>query len=83
VINSDAGLLTVLRALPAPDRAWARETLRRMVDKMPAFDRRHVSGDIERVRQDNHLRDLRVLHEAIDAIPETDPRPSPVTGASS
>lgn len=68
----EAKLLGYLRELPAPDRAWARATLRRMVDEMPALDRRHVSGELERARQDNHLRAKSMLYEAINAIPDAE-----------
>jgi hypothetical protein len=72
---AEAKLLSMLRELPAPDRAWARETLRRMVDEMPAIDRRHACSELERVRQDNHFRDKCALYEAINAIPDADVKP--------
>ena len=64
----EAQLLAHLRALPAPTRAWARETLRRLVNEMPALSRRHASGEVESVRQANRERDRRALLEAIDSI---------------
>ncbi len=72
--DAETKLAAHLRALPAPDREWTRATLRRLVDALPALDRRHTSGDLERVRHDNHTRDLTALYEAIAAIPDVAPQ---------
>lgn len=68
--DSEAKLLASLKSIPPMTRAQAKAKLCALVNGMPALDRRHASGELERCRQERYQADINTLLEAIDAIPD-------------